>query len=569
MARRDARGNHFPAAGVQSRMRFAFLPLSSLLLLSAMAAQISPLSTQNPAPTPPLGSVSGEVLQATGGMPVGKVMVSLLSGRRVEFTFGRRDPNMLSGLTDAEGHFRIEGVPAGEYQVSLEKTGFVAGGRTSQRDSSQRISLAQGQQLDGLLFRVLPAGVIMGKIIDAEGDPLGNVNVVAVSKAGISGGAKTNDLGEYRIAGLSSGKYFVLAQGTDAAPPAQNTNEAGRVFAPTFFPGTMNRGQAVSLDVHPGDAADASFGLIATRTFSVRGQVATVPGQSRDGQNLGPTAVTLRPGGMPLVTGFPGEIKKDGTFEISGVVPGTYAVSITSSDGDSLRPVRGTDIVEVRESDVDDLRLAPQPLGEVHGRFRMDDNEPFNWTQLNVSLDSDDGDQDSYLSVNVAKDGTFKIESVPAGNYHVVVTAGSNNLRDYFVKEVNVNGADAGDSGFATGPGISMVEIVASARGGTIVGTVVDGDNKTVSDVQVFCVPDASRQKRPDVYQQALTDRRGQFSLRGLNPGDYTVFVLNGEPADINDPDFVQAHETEGQSVRLDEGEQKTLTLKFSWNSSP
>jgi Carboxypeptidase regulatory-like domain len=548
-------------------MRFAFLPLSSLLLLSAMAAQISSVSTENQAP--PLGSVSGEVLQAPGGMPVGKVMVSLVSSRGVEFSFARRDPNRLSGLTDAEGRFRIKGVPAGEYQVSLEKTGFVAGGRTSQKDSSQRISLAQGQQLDGLLFRVLPAGVIMGKIIDAQGDPLGNVHVAAVSMAGISGGAETNDLGEYRIAGLSSGKYFVLAQATDAAPPAQKTNEAGRVFAPTFFPGTMNRGQAVSLDLHPGDAAEASFGLITTRTFSVRGQVATVPGPSRNGQNPRPAAVTLRPGGMPLVTEFSGEIKKDGTFEISGVVPGTYDVSITSPDGDSLRPVRGTDIVEVRESDVDDLRLAPQPLGEVHGRIRMDDNEPFNWTQLNVSLDSDDGDQDSYLSVNVAKDGTFKIESVPVGNYDVVVSAGSNNLRDYFVKEVNVNGADAADSGFATGPGISMVEVVASARGGTIVGTVVDGDNKTVSDVQVFCAPDASRQKRPDVYQQVLTDRRGQFSLRGLNSGDYTVFVLNGEPSDVNDPDFFQAHETEGQSVRLNEGEQKTLTLKFSWNSTP
>jgi hypothetical protein len=458
-------------------------------------------------------------------------------------------------------------VPAGEYQVSLEKTGFVAGARTSQQDSSQRISLAQGQQLDGLLFRVLPTGVIMGKIINAQGDPLGNVHVAAISMAGISGGAETNDLGEYRITGLSSGKYFVLAQPTDEAPPPQNTNEAGRVFAPTFFPGTTNRDQAVSLDLRPGDAAEASFGLILTRTFSVRGQVATVPGPSRNGQNSGPAAVTLRPGG-PLVKGFSGEIRKDGMFEISGLVPGKYDVSITSPNGGSLRPVRGTDIVQVRESDVDDLRLAPQSLGEVHGRVRMDDNEPFNWTQLSVSLDSDDGDYDSSLSVNVAKDGTFKIKSVPAGNYHVGMSAGSNNLRDYFVKEVNVNGADAADSGFATGPGISMVEVVASARGGTIVGTVVDGDNKAVSEAQVFCAPDASRQKRSDLYQQVLTDPRGQFSLRGLNPGDYTVFVLNGEPSDVNDPDFFKAHETEGQSVRLNEGEQKTLTLKFSWNST-
>src|SRR3954465_9158783 len=303
-SRRNGRGNYFPAASVEPCMRFAFLPLSWFLLISAMAAQISPVSVQNQAP--PLGSVSGEVLQSPGGMPMGKVMVSLLSDGRMEFSFGRRDPNMPSGFTDAEGHFRIDGVPAGEYQVSLEKTGFVAGGRTSQQDSLQRISLAPGQQLDGLLFRVLLTGVIIGKIIDAQGDPLGDVHVAAISMAGISGGAETNDLGEYRIAGLSSGKYFVLAEATDAAPPPQNTNGAGRVFAPTFFPGTTNRGQAVSLDLRPGDAAEASFGLIVTRTFSVRGQVATFPGTSRNGQNRGAAAVTLRPGG-PLVKEFSGE----------------------------------------------------------------------------------------------------------------------------------------------------------------------------------------------------------------------------------------------------------------------
>src|SRR4051812_28753891 len=98
-SRRNGRGNYFPAASVEPCMRFAFLPLSWFLLISAMAAQISPVSVQNQAP--PLGSVSGEVLQSPGGMPMGKVMVSLLSDGRMEFSFGRRDPNMPSGFTDA------------------------------------------------------------------------------------------------------------------------------------------------------------------------------------------------------------------------------------------------------------------------------------------------------------------------------------------------------------------------------------------------------------------------------------------------------------------------------------
>jgi hypothetical protein len=44
------------------------------------------------------------------------------------------------------------------------------------------------------------------------------------------------------------------------------------------------------------------------------------------------------------------------------------------------------------------------------------------------------------------------------------------------------------------------------------------------------------------------------------------VFALNEDIGDITDAEFIQAHEALGQTIRVDEAEQKNITLKFSWD---
>jgi hypothetical protein len=200
----------------------------------------------------------------------------------------------------------------------------------------------------------------------------------------------------------------------------------------------------------------------------------------------------------------------------------------------------------------------------------MDTGQPFRWSQLTVTLDAEDEQLKGELNAQVNQDGSFSIQSIPMGNYHVVVTADSDNLRDYIMKEINLNGKDVGDSGFAVEPGVSTIDIVASAKGSAILGTLIDHDNKTVTDMDVVCIPDEPRRKRHDMYQRVSTNSRGQFSFLGLNPGEYLIFALNGESsAEITNPEFIREHEATAQRVSLDEGERKTVTLDFSWNTEP
>ena len=556
-------GNHCAGSCVQSDMRFAMVAFCCLLLFSVSVAQATPPAK------PPTSTVAGQVVQDPGGMPLKKVVIML-----VPMTGGDASQQQYSSATDAEGHFQVDGVQPGDYRVTLDRNGFVSSNHRSRTYSSTSLSIAAGQDVTGLLFRMLPAGVIQGKIVDEDGDPVPGVQVTAASPTSRNNvaSAQTNDLGEYRIAGLAGGEYFVVAVASQR-PVLTGSNPAeARVYAPAFYPGTTDEHQATKVAVHAGDEVGANFNLVSSRTFAVRGSVSglTVPNQST-GSRVGIQIVTLR--GDQEDRDFQAPILPNGRFEVTGVLPGVYKAQVTAQSGGAWRLLPTGQTIEVRGADVDGVQLAPEPPSQIGGRFRMETNnaQTPDWTQLNIQIDPDErGNSDGLVVGKVSRDGSFNIEA-PSGNYHIVVTSNSNgeSWRDFIVKEVVLNGKDVGDSGFSLPGGLSSLEIVASAQGSSIEGNVVDDDGKPIAGILVVCIPDASRRKRRDIYQQVSTDRQGHFALRGLNPGEYQIFTLDDSVDDITDPDFVAAHEAFGQAVTLEPGERKGVVLKLSPESQP
>jgi hypothetical protein len=59
----------------------------------------------------------------------------------------------------------------------------------------------------------------------------------------------TNDLGEYRIHGLSPGRYYVSA---DVQEPTGPRQERPIAYAPTYYPGTGNAAEAQRLTIAAG-----------------------------------------------------------------------------------------------------------------------------------------------------------------------------------------------------------------------------------------------------------------------------------------------------------------------------
>jgi len=229
--------------------------------------------------------------------------------------------------------------------------------------------------------------------------------------------------------------------------------------------------------------------------------------------------------------------------------------------------------VEVSDADVDGLRLQPELGGTVRGKFRMHTSQKFDWTQLSVLLSNVDRRELelSFLgsigfggppTPDISKDGTFELKNVPAGNYQLLVRSKANNLRDYITKSVSLEGRDVSDSGFSVGPE-TFLDVVVSANGSIIEGTVVDDKGKPVAYATVVDVPTGERRTRWDLYQRNITDERGHFSLRGLNPGKYTVLALDDSQDDIHQPEVLKSYDGLGEPVQLDEGARSSIVLKL------
>ena len=80
-----------------------------------------------------------------------------------------------------------------------------------------------------------------------------------------------------------------------------------------------------------------------------------------------------------------------------------------------------------------------------------------------------------------------------------------------------------------------------------------------------MCIRDSSERFRshPDRFRKAVADQSGRFTLRGLPPGDYTLFAwesVDGEA--YYNPEFLKSCEGQGKALSLSEGERKSVQIK-------
>jgi hypothetical protein len=498
-------------------------------------------------------TLQGRVLQEPDGQPVRKATVQLAGV-----------PGRYSAVTDTEGRFAIRDLKAGRYLIVVEHPGLVQTG-------SRRVLISLPQDKSDVILRLQPAAVITGKITDTDGDPMRGVSMTATrvgaTRAGSThdfGNGSTNDLGEFRIPDLRPGRYTVVAtpaQNLQVPSPNQKEKVADQfVYIATYYPGTLEKDQSVSVETQAGGETPINFSVLTSKAYHVTGDVQGLP--SSDFAQIMLTSEH----------GFEAEqqLGPDGKFDFPHLLPGSYHAQaiVATISGSTLQPAtQFLDVnqsIEVNAQDIRGLHLQLDQGASVRGRMRMDTAQTFDWTQLMVTLLNTEMENTFRrpTASSVAKDGTFEVKNVPRGKYYLMVgvRGQSNKLRDYFTKAVMLNGQEVGDSGFASGAG-TYLEVVISARGATIEDTVVDEKGKPVPSVTVIDVPDPGRRLRTDLYQQDTTDEHGHFSLRGLNPGSYTVLAFEELQESALDPEFLQSYGSQGQKVELDEGTDKSIVV--------
>jgi len=552
------------------------------------------LPPEGSAATPTNGAksiVQGKVVQESSGEGIRKVRVSLRGG-----SDRRRAP--YEAISDGAGLFKVEDVEPGTYVVTLERPGYAESEKTN---SGKTIQVIAGQDTKDLVFQMLVAGVISGKIVDLDGDPLRNVDVMAMPRDGIRsrkfshmGRAATNDLGEYRIADLPPGKYLVSAKPPEGQTPAPGPSEKGTpperlAYVTTYFPGTSDERQAAVVEVLAGATATADFAAQTGHVYRVSGTVTGLSSQpmAQNGANETALEAMMRRAGAGqlLLAGKTGQIKEqnlgeDGKFEFTDVLPGTYKAQVISFSGlfssrstleslprPSVKTIRTP--IEVSDADVVGLQLQVDAGGDVSGRFRIEGDERIDWKELNVGLSKvPSSEEEPEIRMGIPSqaflkaDGSFDMKDVPAADYQLVVYAHSGKFRDYYTKSVLLGGREVADTGFAVGPG-TVLDVVISAKGAGIEGTVLDKEDKPVSEATVVTAPSSGKLGRPDAYQFGRTDQNGHFWLRGLNPGEFLVLAFDEMQENYRTPEFAKKYEGKGEKVELEEGGKKSVVLKL------
>jgi hypothetical protein len=457
-----------------------------------------------------------------------------------------------------------------------------------------------GAKLEGLSVSLIRTGVIVGRVSDRNGEPV-RARVQALRRTYGDGKAAftvlaevpTNDLGEYRLHGLTPGGYVVgatqygylrIQSGTysglnplildarfsfaDAPRDVVNLTQGGEFIEAAAIRGEVNSTQYFSnssdpttaqlVIVQPGANIRTDIQLLPSARprapgVSVRGQVIDGP----SGQPVTAGYVQL---GLPersfAMDSLSRMVSPDakGEFVIDKVDPGEYVILASN-------PVGMSELIglSVGSTGVNNVRIVLNPRVDVAGRIYVEGSPAsIDFTKIGVLLQ---GSTTSRQIVAKA-DGTFSTPNLWPGNYRLALTESVSNV---FLKSAKVGDTDVLSGGLSTTtPPGQPLELIVSVNTGTLEGVVFERDQRPAAAVRVVLIPDLARRSHYEKYRATTSDSAGRFRLEGIAPGEYTVFAWeNIEENAWQVPEILRAYENQGKVVRVREGGRETVNVQI------
>jgi hypothetical protein len=490
-------------------------------LLFALFLNALPLLGQQAA------TVSGSVVNSVTGQTVKKAVVTLRNAT---------GQTSLTTVSDQSGKFHFDNVAPDRYSATAQASGY----SDNMRSTGKPVVVAAQQEVQDVEVRIPPLASISGKVVDENGQPMAEVNVMAVRYVYIgvggkrlqtSGSAQTNDRGEYRMFDLQPERYYLIAMSNQRGSqprPADGENVHSTVpeegYAPVFYPGVADISQASPQEIKPGaEWAGADFKLRQLPTYHIRG---TLSGGT--GARGGRTMVRAQWCGqdeseLPFSLGVS---QSTGTsFDVSGAAPGTYCLMVQQPAGGGM--IAAKKVVTVKAGDIDGIEFAVPPAFTLNGTVTIDGTPPTPMPQINIGLYNIEAR--GSRQGNVAKsDGSFQIDSLYPGSYTMSLPQGQ-----LYAKSILYGSQDVTNGVIPSLQPDIKLTITLGTDPGEIDGTVQPGSVESGAPVLVAAIPEDAYAARTDMQKLAPSAAGTNYSLANVPPGNYKVFAL--ETSDFGD----------------------------------
>jgi hypothetical protein len=213
--------------------------------------------------------------------------------------------------------------------------------------------------------------------------------------------------------------------------------------------------------------------------------------------------------------------------------------------------------VDIRDSDVEGITLEIQPGTELRGKVVGQGSTSIAMDKIKIRLRQLDSMPEGYAvivgEISVDLKGEFSAQNVPSARYALRF---SGLPETAYVAEVRQGGTTVFDSGFTLGnQPATLIEVLVNSNGAIIEGIVQTANEKPSANATVVLVPPASHRQNALLYKTVQTDENGRFSLKGVAPGEYTLYAWENVPGTAwMNSDFLAKYQNRGRAVVVSQG---------------
>ena len=371
-----------------------------------------------------------------------------------------------SATTDSEGRFAFSSIPLGDYAI------YVSGRKSGTGES---VSLSLDEPTQGVVLDLSNTSVLSGTVLSGDGLPFANGDISVERNGVVVANSTTSTNGEFAFLISETGRYRVSV----------NPNVQG-----FFLPQEVEF--AVGADVHVAfTAGDLTLRVSNTSAETINRVTLSHLNQGK------------------AIAGLSSDTFTDSSFEFSGLIAGTYRLSIVTESGTHDRLVSVPAISSVEYSTLD------SQLVSIRG-----------------SIDSEDvsGSQAAFVQISTA-DGSIKPRQILVkndGTFHVLVSP-----RDSLTIRFIVPGKVAVERIVAATDNLDIGLTVTETASGMVVGAIdlstYDGARPPIAVLISAGVAIATAEVRADGSFEFSDVEGSDFALAFLFDGNESATLVVGD----------------------------------------